>query len=89
MDPQPVTLRPTANTRSQRTQMELSALPCCDVQGSLGRCVKYSGKVQGDQKVSVHLMITIQKSGAQRIFDHPVVTVKLFTLCKFYTLKCL
>jgi len=28
---------------------------------------------QGDQKVSVHLMITIQKSGAQRLFDHPVL----------------
>jgi hypothetical protein len=29
--------------------------------------------VQGDQKVSVHLMVTIQKSGAQRPFDHPVL----------------
>jgi hypothetical protein len=28
--------------------------------------------IQGDQKVSVHLMITIQSSGAQRLFDHPV-----------------
>jgi len=28
--------------------------------------------VQGDQKVSVHLMITIQKVGAQRHFFHPV-----------------
>ena len=27
--------------------------------------------IQGDQKVSVHLMISIQ-SGAQRLFDHPV-----------------
>jgi len=27
---------------------------------------------QGDQKVSVHLMITIQKSGALRLFDQPV-----------------
>ena len=27
--------------------------------------------LQGDQKVSVHLMIIIQKSGAQRIFDRP------------------
>ena len=27
---------------------------------------------QGNQKVSVHLMITIQSSGAQRIFDRPV-----------------
>jgi len=28
--------------------------------------------MQGDQKVSVHLMITIQKAGAQRLFDHRV-----------------
>ena len=28
--------------------------------------------LQGDQKVSVHLMITIQKAGAQRLSDHPV-----------------
>jgi len=28
--------------------------------------------VQGDQKVCVNLMITIQKSGAQRFFDQPV-----------------
>ena len=27
---------------------------------------------QGDQKVSVHVMIIIQKPGAQRPFDHPV-----------------
>jgi hypothetical protein len=34
----------------------------------------YSGtsNIQGDQKVSVHLMITVQSSGAQRLFDHPV-----------------
>jgi len=30
--------------------------------------------IQGDQKVSVHLTITIQSSGAQGLFDHPVVT---------------
>jgi len=29
-------------------------------------------QIQGDQKVSVHLMITIHKSGAQRRFDHLV-----------------
>jgi len=34
------------------------------------------GLIQGDQKVSMHLMITIQSSGAQRLFDHPV-----FSLC--------
>jgi len=28
--------------------------------------------IQGDQKVRVHLMITIQSSGAHRRFDHPV-----------------
>jgi len=28
--------------------------------------------VQGDQKFSVHLMITITIQGAQRLFDHPV-----------------
>jgi len=28
--------------------------------------------LKSDQKVSVHLMITIQKSGSQRLFDHPV-----------------
>jgi len=29
-------------------------------------------EIQSDQKVSVHLMFTIQSSGAQRLFDHPV-----------------
>ena len=28
--------------------------------------------VQDDQKVCVHLMVMIQSSGAQRLFDHPV-----------------
>jgi hypothetical protein len=28
--------------------------------------------IQGDQEVSVHLIITIQSSGAQRLFDHSV-----------------
>jgi len=28
--------------------------------------------IPGDQKFSVHLMITIHISDAQRIFDHPV-----------------
>ena len=31
---------------------------------------------QSDQKVSVHLLVTIQKSGAQRLFDHPVYITK-------------
>jgi hypothetical protein len=30
---------------------------------------------QGDQKVSEHLMITVQSSGAQRHSDHPVHAV--------------
>jgi hypothetical protein len=29
--------------------------------------------VQGDQKVSVHLIITILMSDAQILFDHPVL----------------
>jgi len=29
-------------------------------------------EIQSDQKVSVYLMNTIQKTGAQRLFDHPV-----------------
>jgi len=33
--------------------------------------------VQGDQKVSVHLTITVQISGAQRPFDHPVLKENL------------
>jgi hypothetical protein len=45
LHPQPVTLRPMAITRSQRTQMELPTRSCCEASGSLGRCVKYFGKV--------------------------------------------
>ena len=41
-------------------------------------------KIQGDQKVSVHLMITIQKAGIQRLIDHPVyyncVKLLIYTL---------
>jgi len=33
-----------------------------------------------DQKVSVHLLITIQKSGAQRLFDHAVKVVFILTV---------
>jgi len=35
----------------------------------------YFSFIQGDQKVSVHLMITIQSSGAQILFD------RLYLLC--------
>ena len=31
-----------------------------------------TGIIQGDQEVSVHLMITVHSTGAQRLFDHPV-----------------
>ena len=41
-------------------------------------------KIEGDQKVPVHLMNTIQKTGAQRLFDHPVyynyVKLLIYTL---------
>jgi len=37
---------------------------------------------QRDQKVSVHLTITVHITGAQRIFDHPVVQRKI--LCYLY-----
>jgi len=30
--------------------------------------------IQSDQKVSVHLTTTVQLSGAQRLFDHPVLS---------------
>jgi len=33
--------------------------------------------VMGDQKVSVHLMITVQRTSAQRFFDHPVYDIVL------------
>ena len=44
--------------------------------------------VHGDQKVSVHLMITIQKSGAQRFFDQPIDDVGFSTFgdCEAYCL---
>jgi hypothetical protein len=34
---------------------------------------KFCGLVEGDQNVSVHLMNTMQTSGAQILFDHPVL----------------
>jgi len=36
--------------------------------------LRYLQDIQGDQKVSVHLMITIQKAGGQRLFDHRVLS---------------
>jgi len=39
-----------------------------------GAKIKFSHcDIQGDKKVSEHLMITIQSSGAQRLFDHRLV----------------
>jgi len=34
-------------------------------------------EVQGDQKVSVHLTIAVQSSGAQRLFDYPVALLSI------------
>jgi len=48
---------------------------CKTISNSVNQCnllIFYILFIQGDQEVSVHLMITIQKSGAQRLFDHPV-----------------
>ena len=46
--------------------------------------------IQGDQKVSVYLMITIKKSGAQRLFDHSVcvyiyIYIYIYTYIHIYT----
>jgi len=41
--------------------------------------------LQGDQKVSVHLMITIPSSCAKRLFDHPVLFTSQFLTCIFIT----
>jgi hypothetical protein len=35
---------------------------------------------QGDQNISVHLAITVQTSGAQRFFDHPVWGLSSYTV---------
>jgi len=45
-----------------------------------GAEVAVCSQIQGDQKVFVHLMITIQSSGAQRLFDHPVNTKHINTV---------
>ena len=34
----------------------------------------YVDVIKGDQKVSVHLTISVQSSGAQRLFDHSVLS---------------
>ena len=36
--------------------------------------------VRSDQNVFANLMITILKSGAQRLFDHPIYTVYLLMM---------
>jgi hypothetical protein len=39
--------------------------------------------IQGDQKVSVHLTITVQSSGAQRLFDNSVSSdMAWFVFCE-------
>jgi len=35
--------------------------------------------IQSDQRVSVHLTITVKSSGAQRLFDYPVLF--MLTVC--------
>jgi len=37
--------------------------------------------IQGDQKVSVRLTITVHGTGAQRLFDHPVHTLPVLFVC--------
>jgi len=38
--------------------------------------------IHGDQKVSVNLTITVQLSGAHRLFDHPVILLtNLIVVC--------
>ena len=34
--------------------------------------------IQGNQKVSVHLTITVQSSGAKRLFDRPVIYIYIY-----------
>ena len=36
--------------------------------------------IQGDQKVSVHLTITVQSSGAKRLFGRPVIYIYIYIL---------
>jgi len=52
------------------------------------KCIKHKSQyriIQGDQNVSMQLTITVQSSGAQRFFDHPVQavsTTNLTTTCR-------
>jgi hypothetical protein len=42
--------------------------------------------IQGDQTVSLHLMVTVQSSGAQRLFDQPVYSyLSITSLCEEVT----
>jgi hypothetical protein len=45
--------------------------------------------IQGDQKVSVHLKITGQKSGEQRLFDHPVYVHVFFRMAGYLTYQAI
>ena len=39
--------------------------------------------MQGDQKVSVHLTITVKSTGAQTLFDHPILQSTEFIYLPF------
>ena len=43
--------------------------------------------IQGDQKVFLQLMITMQKAGAQRLFDHPVFR-EFILMPLVYLIRC-
>jgi hypothetical protein len=43
--------------------------------------LRMHGVIRDDQKVSVHLTITLQSSGAERLFDHPVPLLPYTSSC--------
>jgi hypothetical protein len=64
--------------RTQEAEVEpcrlISASPLDDFARE-SACSFFRRNIQGDQKGSVHLMITIQSLGAQRLFVHPVAVL--------------
>jgi len=52
----------------------------CNLSSELKNHIPGHMIIQSDQKVSVHLTNTVQSSGAQRLFDCPVLT---FIFCLF------
>ena len=62
------------------TTIEVKSITTCNNTGTLviqhtpryRALLSYILIIQSDQKVSVHLTITVQSSGAQRLFDYPV-----------------